>query len=52
MELVSRAEMLPVKTMYLTNFYNHHELPPLDECVKMGDGLNVELHHITKDLVE
>jgi glycerophosphoryl diester phosphodiesterase len=41
-----------VHTIYLTNFYHYNELPPLSECFTMGDGLNVQYTHVTRQLVE
>ena len=52
MELVSRAELNQVRTVYLTNFYNHIEVPPLEQIIKMGDGLNIEFSHITREIVD
>jgi glycerophosphoryl diester phosphodiesterase len=37
----SAADLHPVRTIYLTNFYNHISLPPVDEILQMGDGLNI-----------
>jgi len=33
MELVSRAELNPVRTIYLTNFYTHVEVPPVEQAI-------------------
>lgn len=52
MELVSRADLNYVRTVYLTNFYPHIEVPAIEDAIKMGDGLNIEFQHITKALVE
>lgn len=52
LELVSHAEFYNVRTIYLTNFYHHLEVPPMEKIVKMGDGVNVQFEHITKELVD
>lgn len=41
MEHYSHSQMYSVKTIYLTNYFNHIEVPAFDEIVRMGDGLNV-----------
>ena len=41
MERISATDPFPVRTIYLTNFYNHIGLPPIDEMLLMGDGLNI-----------
>jgi glycerophosphoryl diester phosphodiesterase len=41
-ELVSHSEFYKVRTIYLQNFYNQIGLPPLDELLTMGDGVNIE----------
>ena len=52
LELMSRAELTKVRTLYLTNFWPHNPIPPTEEAVKMGEGLNIEFQHLTKELVD
>ena len=53
MERISSAtDPHPIRTIYLTNFYNHIGLPSEDEMLKMGDGLNIQFEHVTSKVVE
>lgn len=53
MERISSAsDPHPIRTIYLTNFYNHIGLPSEDEMLKMGDGLNISFEHVTSEVVE
>ena len=52
LELVSQTNLYKVKTIYLTNFYNHIACPSVEQMIKLGDGVNVQYEHITKELVD
>lgn len=52
MEIYSHSQLYSVKTIYLTNYFNHIEVPAFEEIIKMGDGLNVQYEHITRELVD
>jgi ribosomal protein S26 len=52
LEIVSVANLYKVRTIYLTNFYNHIACPSHEQIVRLGDGVNVQYEHITKELVD
>lgn len=52
METYSVNQNYKVRTIYLTNFYNHIAVPPLHEIIKMGDGLNIQYEHVTNEIVQ
>lgn len=52
MELVSASEFYKVRTLYIQNFYNHVALPPMEELLAMGDGVNISYEHLTREVVD
>ena len=52
MERISASDPFPIRTFYLTNFYNHIGLPPIEKMLLMGDGLNIQYEHVTSEVVE
>lgn len=40
-----------MRTVYLHNFYHYFSLPPLEVCLRQGDGLSVSSGHVTPELV-
>ena len=52
LELVGASELYKIHTIYLTNFYHTEPLPPKEELINMGSGLNIQYPHITKELVD
>lgn len=51
-ELNSEHSEDRIRTIYLHNFYNHIGLPPLNEVVKTGWGVNISYEHLTEEVVE
>lgn len=40
-----------MRTIYLYNFYPHDPLPPLEELVATGDGINISYEALTEEVV-
>ena len=51
-ELICVANFYKTRTIYLHNFYNHIGLPPIEVILKQGDGINISVNHISKELVQ
>ena len=41
-----------VRTIYLHNFLNHLELPPLEQVTQTGWGVNISYEHLTEEVVK
>ena len=50
-ETICASELYKVRTVYLHNFYHYISLPPLEVCLRQGDGLSVSAGHVTEELV-
>jgi len=52
MERVSHSEFYQVRTIYLENYYTDIPCLPIEKMITRGDGCNIEVQHLTKEIID